>query len=210
MKRCTILLDGTVTATPRLRQQLAGSACIAADGGIRHAAALGLRPQLWLGDFDSAGPALQERFHAVPRQSFPPDKDKTDGALAVEAALRQGAEELVLCGAFGGKRLDHSLLHITLAIALARKNIKTLLTDGLNEGYPLLAGEQRFDLPPGSLFSLVAFSPLTGLTIRGARWNLADQAVEAGSSHTLSNESCGIVHISLQTGYGILLAQLNL
>ncbi|KAA6406289.1 thiamine diphosphokinase [Candidatus Tokpelaia sp.] len=210
MKLFTIFLDGTLTPSARLRQQIAGSICIAADGGIRHAARLGLQPELWLGDFDSAGPAVPEQFHSVPRQYFPPDKDKTDGALAIEAALKRGAQKLVLCGAFGGERLDHSLLHITLAIALAKKNIPCLLTNGETEGYPLLKGDTHLDLPPGTMFSLIGLSAIKGLTIRGARWNLENHNARLGSLHALSNESCGRVHISLRAGYGILLAKLNL
>lgn len=221
MKSFAVFLDGALQPTERLKQQLflpaadgsgGGRAlpAIAADGGIRHAAALGITPQLWLGDFDSAEPALQSRFAAVPQQRFPAEKDKTDGELAAAAAIKRGAERLIFCGAFGGARPDHALLHINLAIALRRKNIHSLLTDGKTEGTPLIKGNYTFDWPRGTVFSLIGGSAVSGLTIRGAKWNLENRTLPFGSSLALSNESCGRVHISIAKGYGILLAQLTL
>ena len=49
------------------------------------------------------------------RSAIPPDKDKTDGELAVAEALARGATSLVLAGAFGGTRADHAFLHLALA-----------------------------------------------------------------------------------------------
>lgn len=48
-ERFTILLGGDVTVTDRLKAAVEGSRVIAADGGMRHAAPLGLTPELWVG-----------------------------------------------------------------------------------------------------------------------------------------------------------------
>ena len=76
---------------------------------------LGVMPELWVGDFDSVPDDLPAELAAVPREAFPPDKDKTDGELAVAEALARGATSLVLAGAFGGTRADHAFLHLALA-----------------------------------------------------------------------------------------------
>ena len=67
MSKFVILLGGTVHVTDRLRQQVAGARVLAADGGIAHADALGLKPELWLGDFDSTSRELDEKYADVPR-----------------------------------------------------------------------------------------------------------------------------------------------
>lgn len=210
IKTFAVLLDGAVSPSPRLLRQLAGCRAVAADGGMRHAAALDLQPELWLGDFDSAESALQEKLRNIPHMCFPREKDKTDGELAIDAALDKGAEKLILCGAFGGDRFDHSLLHINFAIHLAQKNIPCLLTDGITEGYPLVKGAYCFDFPPNTLFSIINYTDITSLSVRGAKWNLENHTLKFGDSIALSNISRAKIHISLQSGYGILLAQPNL
>jgi thiamine pyrophosphokinase len=71
MVHFAILLGGSLTITSRLREQIAGARAIAADSGMAHAAALGVMPELWIGDFDSAGPELELRYHSVPREVYP-------------------------------------------------------------------------------------------------------------------------------------------
>lgn len=206
MSRFIILLGGELVRTPRLDRQVAGSRVIAADSGIRHAAALGLMPELWLGDFDSAPAEPDPRFADVPREVFSADKDKTDGELAVAAALERGATSLVLLGAFGGPRGDHAFLHLALALKLAEAGTRVLLTSGLQEAHPLLPGTTSFDYEEGTLFSVLAFSELSGLTEEGAKWPLNSVVVPFGSSLTLSNEVRGSLRVSLGSGRALLLA----
>jgi len=203
----TILLGGEITVTPRLKSQTAGTSVIAADGGIRHAKSLNLSPVLWMGDFDSTDKDMKKSYSNVPRISFPCDKDMTDGELAVNTALEKGASRLILCGAFGGDRTDHTLLHMTMSTTLAERNIPSVLTSGGEEGWPLVPGSYRFDLPDSTAFSIIAFSPIEGLSIHGAKWPLYNARVNFGSSLTLSNKICGTLGVSLQSGRGILLTK---
>ena len=98
MTNFTVLLAGDITPTARLAAQIAGTRIIAADSGMRHAAVLGVVPELWLGDFDSASDPLLADYGEVPRLVFPAAKSMTDGELAVEEALQRGATGLVLVG----------------------------------------------------------------------------------------------------------------
>ena len=94
----TILLAGSVTATPRLHSQITRTRIIAADAGMAHAVTLGLEVELWVGDFDSCDPALLHQHDFVPRHEHPSDKDATDGELAIAEATARGARSLVLAG----------------------------------------------------------------------------------------------------------------
>jgi len=206
MSRFFILLGGELVHTPRIAAQAAGSRVIAADSGIRHAEMLGVTPELWVGDFDSVRADLAERYVAVPRRVFPSEKAMTDGELAVAAALEAGATSLVLAGAFGGPRSDHGFLHLALAMRLAEAGTQVLLTSGAQEGHPLLPGTTSFDYADGTLFSILAFSDLSGLSEAGAKWPLDRVEVPFGSSLTLSNEVKGSLRISLESGRAMLLA----
>ncbi len=202
----TILLGGDLVRTPRLEEQTATTRVIAADSGIRHANTLGLTPELWVGDFDSVSVAMAASYPEVPREVFPAGKDKTDGELAIEAALTRGATSLVIAGAFGGPRADHAHLHLALAIRLAEAGVPVLLTSGAQEGVPLLPGNASFDYEPGTVFSVLEFSDLSGLTVRGARWPLKAVEVPFGSSLTISNEVTGNLAVELGSGRALLLA----
>lgn len=190
MSRFTILLGGEVRPTERLRKQVAGSRVIAADSGMAHAATLGLTPELWVGDFDSAGGALERNWPNVPRQVFPADKNATDGEIAISEALQRGAKDLVLVGGFGGQ-FDHVLAHALLLMELAKRGVSAVLTSGNEEAHALLQLLLFTDLAPGTRLSLIPLTALKGLTITGVRWPLKERDVPRGSTLTLSNECLG-------------------
>lgn len=206
MSRFVILLGGDLEPTDRLSAQIAGARVIAADSGIRHASTLGLVPELWTGDFDSVDDTLRERFADIPASVFPADKDMTDGEIAVDAAVARGAGSIVMVGAFGGRRADHAFLHMTAAIRLAEGGMPVLLTSGSQEGRPLLPGDLSLDYPDGTIFSILAFTRLSGLDVRGAKWPLHQAVVHFGSSLTLSNAVRGRLAISLGEGRAMLVA----
>ncbi|MCA9960178.1 MAG: thiamine diphosphokinase [Ardenticatenaceae bacterium] len=124
----TVLLfaNGDMAEVEWIRPYLAqATAIIAADGGARHVLALGLLPDVVVGDMDSLPAALQaplaqqraggrETETAVPRFIvYPTHKDETDLELALTYAAQVYAGELWLFGAFGG-RVDQFLANIFL------------------------------------------------------------------------------------------------
>ncbi|RFB87593.1 thiamine diphosphokinase [Rhizobium leguminosarum bv. trifolii] len=203
----TILLGGELSLTERLRHAVAGTRFIAADGGMRHAAALGVTPELWVGDFDSTPDDLKGAFPHVPKQPYPAAKAATDGEIAVSEAIARGGRRLILAGALGGERSDHALQHLLSAVSLAEEGFDVLLTSGKEEAVPLLVGAVELDLPKDSLFSVLGFSALTGLSIENARYPLADFHLPFGSSRTISNVAEGKVCFSLRSGRAIVLAR---
>lgn len=208
MKSYTILLDGDLQVTPRLLAEIRKSNVIVADGAIRFVEMLQVKPELWVGDFDSTNDNLKERYKDIEKKSFPVAKDKTDGELAIDFALERGAERIILCGALGGKRSDHAFFHFAHALAMKENGIDVLLTSGKEEGYVLLPGAYSFDFPANTIFSIIGFDDLGGLTIEGAKWPLCRKNVPFGSSLTLSNEVNGRLNVTLSQGRAILLATL--
>jgi thiamine pyrophosphokinase len=205
MSRFVILLGGALALTPRLHKQVMGARAIAADSGMAHADALGLDVELWVGDFDSTSVELAARHAGIERQAHPCAKDATDGELAVAEALRRGAKEIVLVGAFGGQT-DHLLGHAGMALRLALDGHRTFLTSGREEAYPVLPGTRTVGLPEMTRFSIIPFADLSGLDLENVRWPLVARDVPLGSTLTLSNIALGPVTIGLKSGYGIAVA----
>ncbi|WP_421581552.1 thiamine diphosphokinase [Shinella sp. M31] len=202
-----VLLGGALAVTPRVRADIVGARFVAADGGMRHAATLGVTPEIWVGDFDSTPDDLVAAWPSVERQPYPVAKNETDGAIAVSVAAERGAKDIVLVGALGGERSDHALMHLLHAVSLAEDGYAIKLTSGEEEAWPLLPGSREIDLPKGSLFSILGLSPLSGLFIGNVRYPLNDFSLPFGSSRTISNVAEGPIRLSLASGRAILIAR---
>ena len=169
----------------RLRQLLSGPArplLLAADGGADHLAALGLLPDLLLGDGDS----LQGDFPGVERIRFQPEKDFSDGEAALAYALRHTAGRVLLLGALGG-RLDHLLFNVQLPLAQPGGVERVLLSGpGMEAAYS--RGEALVEGSAGDQLSLVPLSErVEGICLQGLQYPLENYTLELGSSRTLSN-----------------------
>lgn len=196
-----ILVGGRLVPTPALTALPRPDLVVAADGGARHAAALGVPIDVWVGDFDSSGGLEVD----APREVHPAAKDDTDAELAVRVARDQGATDLVFLGAFGG-RFDHAAALALGAVRLAREGLNVILHSGDESGYGLVPGQVlSLDLPPDTTLSVLALSDLRGLTLTGVRWLLAGADVPLGSGWTVSNETLGgEVRASLTAGTGLV------
>ncbi|MDF1608114.1 thiamine diphosphokinase [Hoeflea sp. YIM 152468] len=202
-----ILLGGALEIDDRVRALTQGARAIAADGGMVYAEALGMTPELWVGDFDSTSSTLMEKHAQTERLSFPAEKNLTDGELAIEQAIERGAKRLVLVGAFGGERTDHAVSHLLQALTLAERGLDVVLTSGVEEAFPLLPGSREIDLPAGSLFSVIAFTPLTGLSLSGVKYPLDKADIAFGASRTISNVAGGRLSASLICGRALIVAR---
>jgi thiamine pyrophosphokinase len=204
MSKFAVLLGGTVTPTQRLRMQLVGARVIAADSGMAHAAALNLKPELWVGDFDSSDAALQNTYAHIERQTHDAEKDATDGELAIAESMRRGATQLILVGGSGGQ-LDHTLAHAGFLVALERRGMSAFMTSGHEEAYPLVEEVSFDDLRVGTRLSIVPMTDLKMLSITGVKWPLSKRDVPLGSALTLSNTVIGPVSIDLRFGAALVL-----
>src|SRR5574340_972093 len=120
-----IIAGGPVGDKDFLKAQaaaLAPVAMICADGGARHLGALGLTPDVIIGDMDSLSPDLLRRFEEGGSRGVrhPRDKRETDTQLALEYALQLKPDEIMIFGALGG-RIDHTLANISLLAQAAKK-----------------------------------------------------------------------------------------
>ncbi|KHJ52997.1 thiamine pyrophosphokinase [Aureimonas altamirensis] len=201
MTSFALLFAGDISAGTALCEAVAGRRVIAADGGLRHAATLGVTPDLIVGDFDSVDPTTLDAYPLVPRHDLPRDKGETDGETALRMAAERGARDLLIVGALGGARTDHAFSNLNLAVAMADRFDRLWLFDGREHVFPLVPGRTlSYAARPGTQFSVCKFSALSGLSIRGAKWPLDNIELPFGSLLTQSNEALGPVEIEIAAG----------
>jgi len=173
---------------------------VAADGGARGAELLGFAIDRIVGDGDSLGPDDLRRFRrrGVPIDLSPADKDESDTELALLAAIELGAAAIMVVGAFGGPRLDHTLANVGLLALPALAGRPCVLLDGRTR-VSLLTGPGRMTVAgrPGDIVSLLPFGPAAqGVTTQGLRYPLRDEPLPPGPARGLSNvrlgATCGI------------------
>jgi thiamine pyrophosphokinase len=167
---------------------------IAADGGARHADALGVRVDVWVGDGDSIDGAALAALEArgVELQRARPDKDESDTELAVRTALARDPSGIVVVGATGGPRIDHELANLgLLAMPELGDGVAWLYTPRSRIGRLRMPGgptEARFVGRRGDTVSLLPFGgDVRGVTTRGLRYPLRDEDLPMGPPRGLSN-----------------------
>ena len=88
------------------------------DAGLKHTEALGMKPDLIIGDFDSYSKeeALKQGIETI---VLPCEKDDTDTVFAVKEALRRNFAEFLLVGVIGGIAMGISAVWQGIAGAAA-------------------------------------------------------------------------------------------
>ena len=203
-----VLAGGPLRVDARLRR-LASEAgiVVAADGGLRHAAALEVRPDLLVGDLDSVLDEDVRRWPGLAIERHATDKDALDLELAIDAALHEGASRVWVMGAFGG-RFDQTLATALIAARWAGEGLDIALLDGIHDAYPLARG-RRFDasLPEGTVFSLLSVSDRARVDVEGAAYTLADAELPRGLGLGLSNVARGGPVVSVHEGLVLLIVE---
>ena len=177
---------------PLVRRRLAQDAfVVAADGGLAHAAALGVEPQLIVGDFDSVSPALLARYPARLIERHAVEKDELDLELALAAAQRAGVSEVSVVGAFGD-RFDQGLAAVLIAARLTGEGLRIDLHGGEHSAWPLSAGMTLdVELPVGTTVSVISLVGDAVVSGTGLAYALADLQLPFGSGLGVSNAVAG-------------------
>jgi thiamine pyrophosphokinase len=204
MSQVVVVIGGGPLSPRGVGEVMPDATIIAADSGLDHAVAAGLRPTVLVGDLDSisAHGKMWAYAHELEIDEHPVDKDVTDTELALVRAAASDATNLLVLGA-AGERFDHALG--TLAALgkplLGRFETIRLVLDDIAV-HVIHAGRSAIvDLPPNTPFSLLALhGPCRGINVSGARWLLADASLEPSSTRGISNESTSLLHIAVVDG----------
>ena len=156
MSRCVIISACPVSASlaSALRP---GDTIIACDAGYRNCAPLHCRPDIIVGDFDTAPCPAQEGDDTI---ILPHVKDDTDTEYAAKLASEKGFDEALLLGVLGGRRLEHTLANLCTGLGLEQRGVRATLLDERSRITFVMPGETR-RYPKDGYFYLSVF-PMEG------------------------------------------------
>lgn len=185
-----IVSNGTITNYPYIKEKIKEyDYIICADGGINHVYNMGLKPDLIVGDLDSAASEIINYFKKlnISIEKFPDDKDFTDTHLAIEMAFEKKPKSIALFGVTGN-RLDHTLSNIDHLLYIRQNKIKGIVIDDYNEIF--LANDYK-TIIKGNKNDIVSFVSLSekteGITLEGFKYPLHNKLLYKGDSLCISN-----------------------
>ncbi len=187
--RAVIFANGEIKDIDRLRDILrTDDVLIAADGGLRHLKALGMRPSILIGDLDSVSPEeiLDARENGVDIKQYPVDKNETDLQLAIDLAVGMGFSNILIAAALGG-RLDQTLGNIYLLSGSVNSQVSIRLDDGLEEVF-LITSSACIDGAPGDIVSLLPLgTPVFDVKTDGLKYPLNYEKLLPDQTRGISN-----------------------
>ena len=192
MSRCVIISACPVSA-PLASALRPGDTIIACDAGYRNCAPLHCRPDIIVGDFDTAPCPAQEGDDTI---ILPHVKDDTDTEYAAKLASEKGFDEALLLGVLGGRRLEHTLANLCTGLGLEQRGVRATLLDE----------RSRITFVMENYFFFSAFpmeGRAEGVSERGSFYELTDAVLTAGYPLGVSNEyaeGSDCITISTQKG----------
>lgn len=182
---------------------------ICADGGIRHALSLGVKPHIIIGDMDSLPKEFSLSTFDGEVVLFPKDKNETDLELAISHALTLKSKEIVIVGALGG-RIDQTLANIALLTNFQHANCSMQLNDGVEEIF-LCKDQVAVSGRSGDVISLIPWQGnVEGVTTQNLKWKLKNETLFFNKTRGISNEMiANTATISISKGLLLIVHQLN-
>ncbi|MBI2442659.1 MAG: thiamine diphosphokinase [Candidatus Levybacteria bacterium] len=206
MKRAVIFLNGNRPPRDLVFETIKTTdTIICANGGSKHAVALGVVPNVIIGDQDSLPKAtLRElKKHKITWIHHPKEKDETDSELAIHFAREKGYTDIIFFG-FVGSRIDHMMATLLLlssdfVLFDSVTIIDVKQTLHIVRKHLALFGEK------GEYVSLVPLlGDAKGVTTRGLKWKLRQDTLRFGKTRGVSNEIIS-QHAAVSVERGVLL-----
>lgn len=175
---------------------------IAADGGIDHLIEHNIKPELIVGDFDSA--TAFETYDSSEIIRLNPVKDDTDTLHAVNIAYERGYREFRFFGCTGG-RSSHTIANIQLLHMLVERGARGYLF-GNNEVLTAFSGALEFNSAAHGYISVFSLTDQSfGVCENGLKYSLHDYLLKSTDTIGVSNEFIGNSSI-ISSKSGVLLA----
>lgn len=187
MARCVIIGAANIENYTRAKSYLKGDDfCIFCDGGLKHQGALGVKPDLIIGDFDSY-PKENALSQGIETIVLPCEKDDTDTVFAVKEGLKRGFSDFLLLGVIG-QRLDHTLGNVSVLLMLDGAGKCGTIVDDYSEMH-IVGRQPAYIEETFSYFSVLNISgKAQGIRIEGAKYPLESAEIACEYQYGISNE----------------------
>ena len=175
---------------------------LCADGGTRHAFALGLTPNVVIGDLDSVMDEERRKMKELGVETIqhPTDKNETDLELAINHALTLNPSQILILAALGG-RMDQTLANIALLSDLRLSTFDIRLSDGVEEIF-FCRDQVQVKGRSGDIVSLIPWQgEVTGVFTENLRWHLHHETLYPEKTRGISNEmTADVATVSIKSG----------
>ncbi|MEM6902390.1 MAG: thiamine diphosphokinase [Pseudomonadota bacterium] len=181
-----ILLVGGGPVQDRMLEQAIERAVriIAVDGGARHLQALGVSPDVIIGDLDSTPPSAFSKSVLAEQKTEIIHITNQDNSDFEKALSHFGAGNYHALG-FTGGRIDHQLA--VLDTMLRYPQCTVLLIDEFNVSFLIARQGIRWNLPIDTTLSLTALKPTQCQVCHGLAWSIIGWDMALGTAMSLSN-----------------------
>jgi thiamine pyrophosphokinase len=156
------------------------------DNAIYRVLELGIKVDVWLGDFDQ-----QHDFEAIRERQHPleivhaPDQVKTDLEKAIDYLVEKGFPAANILWATG-RRADHSITNITNLVRF-KDRIRLVVFDDYSRIFPLQGTFEKW-YAAGTPISLIPVGVVNGIVTTGLKYNLNNETLVMGHRTGSSNE----------------------
>lgn len=212
MPRILIFANGELPNLEKARTLIeSGDMIICADGGTRHALALGMSPSLIIGDLDSVTDeelqVAKRRDAQIIRHSR--DKNETDLELALKQALEHKPSSILIVAALG-KRLDQTLANLSLLSDPQLAALNVHFDDGVEQAF-FCRTQVEVRGRRGELVSLIPWGgQVEGVRTTGLKWPLSDETLYPEKTRGISNELLDeMATISVKSGLLLVVHRRN-
>ena len=205
--KALLLANGELYHPARIRERIKlqnFDLIIGIDAGTKHAAALELKPDLIIGDFDSITEPHIDASGSPECKLYPTEKNETDLELGIRYAIGKGADTIVVVGALGG-RMDMWVSNILLLAHEEFSSCHVEIWHGEQAGWVARPPGGEIRGKAGDIVSLIPLCSAAGVTTSGLSYHLKDFEFISGSSRGISNVlECDRAYVELCQGMLLL------
>ncbi|WP_149240565.1 thiamine diphosphokinase [Dyadobacter sp. 32] len=196
-----IIANGEACSEELLGQLLEWSPFVVVlDHAIYRVLDLGIKIDVWMGDFDQDHDFEEIRARQEPLEIIAtPDQEKTDLEKAIDFLIDRGFPAANIVWATG-RRADHAITNITNMVRY-KERIRLVMFDDYSKIFPLSGVFEKWYVA-GTPISLIPVGAVNGIVTSGLKYNLYNETLTIGYRTGNSNEVAtdGLVRISSAEG----------